>query len=233
MPIVLVVSTSVFLGACHAKAPTPKTSSSQDLLAQVESIEADESALLFEQAKAAAEKDNVKEADSLIQQALGRGAGSNGMVEAKAEIKKAEARIAEKKRKAENARRARDAATRSSASSSYSESYSGSSEGSEVNSITVSVNVAGTGMSESDLKLTLSRTNANFSDQNGRYREVQIYKPSSGSISGTYYYSFTTTYRQSALHSAKLKRCSGPFTVSGRKTYLTLNMSSDCSVYVQ
>lgn len=94
----------MFLWACQAEAPAPKTSSTQDLLAQVEAIEADEAALLFQQAKVAAEQDKVKEAKSLIQQALGRGAGSNGMASAEAEIGKAEARIKERKRKAEQAR---------------------------------------------------------------------------------------------------------------------------------
>jgi len=88
----------MILCACQAEAPAPKTSSTQDLLAQVEAIEADEAALLFQKAKVAAEQDNVKEAKSLMQQALGRGAGSNGMAEADTELKKAEARIAERER---------------------------------------------------------------------------------------------------------------------------------------
>lgn len=100
------VSSASFIYGCQAEAPAPKTSSTQNLLAQVEAIEADEATLLFQQAKVAAEKDNVKEAQSLIQQALGRGAGSTGMDAAEAEIKKAEARIAERKRKAEESRQA-------------------------------------------------------------------------------------------------------------------------------
>ena len=106
--LALVSSASVIYG-CQAETPALKKSSTQNLLAQVEAIEADEATLLFQQAKVAAEKDNVKEAQSLIQQALGRGAGSTGMYAAKAEIKKAEARIAERKRKDEDARRAREA----------------------------------------------------------------------------------------------------------------------------
>lgn len=97
----------VLLMGCQAQPSTPKQSSTQDLLAQVEAIEADESSLLFQQAQAAAQKDNVNEAKSLVKQALGRGAGSVGKVDAETEIKRAEARIAERKRKAEEARLAK------------------------------------------------------------------------------------------------------------------------------
>mgnify|MGYP000029418097 CR=1 FL=1 len=108
--LLALVGSALFLYGCQAEAPASKQSSTHELLAQVEAIEADESALLFQQAKAAAEEDNVKVARSLIQQALGRGAGTNGMAEAEAEIKNAEARIAtriaEQKRQAEASKRA-------------------------------------------------------------------------------------------------------------------------------
>lgn len=90
---------TLMLCACQpSSAPKSKTSSTQNLLAQVEAIEVAESRDLFIRAKAAAEKDDIKEAKSLIQQALGRGAGSNGMGEAETEIKAAENRIAERER---------------------------------------------------------------------------------------------------------------------------------------
>lgn len=216
--------------ACQAKDPSPTQTSAQDLLAQVEAIEADESVLLFQQAKAAAEKNDVLEARSLIQQALGRGAGANGLADAEVAIKNAEARIAEQKRKMEEAKRVREAAAISSPSSSYSESQSENSTKSSLSFITVKVN-PGSGMSESDLKLTLSRQYGRFSDNNGRSNEVQIYKPDIGNIAGQYHWRFTTTYRQSAFHEKQYKSCSGPFTVSGRKSYVTLHISSDCSGY--
>lgn len=104
------------MSACKAQKPAPKLSNNQNLLAQVESIEADEAALLFQQAKSSAEKDKVTEARALIRQALGRGAGSNGMAEAEAEIQKAEARIAariaEARREAEEKRKAEEEARR-------------------------------------------------------------------------------------------------------------------------
>ena len=99
--IILMPLTLSVLLACQPQAPSSKTSSTQDLLAQVEAIEADESVLLFQQAKAAAEADNVIEAQSLIKKALERGAGSTGKAEAETELKKAQARIAKRKRLAE------------------------------------------------------------------------------------------------------------------------------------
>ena len=230
----LMIALLGILSACQAEAPVSKQSSTQILLAQVEAIEADESALLFQQAKSAAEKDNVKEARLLIQRALGRGAGSNGMAEAEAEIIKADARIAsklaERKRKAELVRITREA-TKTSESNSHFESQSGSSSiGREVSFITVKVN-PGSGMSETDLKLTLSRQYGRFSDNNGRSKEVQIYKPVAGSIAGEYSWRFTTTYQQSPFHKQEYKSCDGTFSVNGRKSFVMLHISSDCSGY--
>ena len=225
-----VISVGLFC-ACQAESPA-KQSGAKDLLAQVEAIEADESVLLFQQAKVAAEKNDVSEARSLIQRALGRGAGEIGLADAEVAIKKAEARIAEKKRKTEEAKSARETVAISSPPGSYSHSRSENPPKSDLSFITVRVN-PGSGMSERDLKLTLSRQYGSFSDSNGRSNEVQIYKPDIGSIAGEYSWRFTTTYRQSALHEQQYKSCSGPFTVSGRKSYITLHISSDCSGYAQ
>ena len=90
---------------------------SQDLLSQVEALEAAESATLFAQAKQAADDGNVEKAEALIKQALGRGAGTAGLDEAKAAIKAAQAR--------DRKRRARRSASRSSRSSSSRSSTGG------------------------------------------------------------------------------------------------------------
>ena len=232
--LMLFIVTTLLLYGCQAENPASKESSTEDLLAQVEAIEADESALLFQQAKSAAKKDNVKEARLLIQRALGRGAGANGMAEAEAEIIKADARIAaklaEQKRKAEKARLARNAMN-TSGTNSYSKGRSDSTAAeNEVSYVTIKVN-PGSGLSERDLKLTLSREYGRFSDNNGRSNEVQIYKPNSGTIAGNYSWIFTTTYQQSPFHKKEHKSCSGSFPLNGRKAFVMLHISSDCSGY--
>ena len=49
--LLTLISSAMILCACQAESPTPKTSSTQDLFAQVEAMEADEASSLFQQAK--------------------------------------------------------------------------------------------------------------------------------------------------------------------------------------
>lgn len=116
----------VLLCACQAE-DTDNT-----LLSQMQELEAQESAILFTKAITAAENDNVGEAKSLIQLALGRGAGSEGLEDASLAIEQAEkriaARISEQKRladqKREATRREEEAQRQSNNSGSSTSSYS-------------------------------------------------------------------------------------------------------------
>lgn len=219
------MSSAAVLCACQADAPQPKITSTQDLLAQVEAIEADESVLLFQQAKAAAENDNVKEAKSLVQKALGRGAGSNGIASAEAEIKKAEARIAERKRKAEDARRAREAAT----SSDYpSSSYKPNESEKQVRSIIVTAEANKWGRNIEDFRLF--RSGGDFSDLNGS--SISILKPYSGTIGGRYNFSLNFKFKPQPLADYKRRSCSGALPISGYKQYVRVVVYEDCRIEI-
>ena len=60
----LIMPLIMLLISCQAETPVSKRSSTQNLLDQVEAIEADESALFFQKAKAAAEADKTEEKGS-------------------------------------------------------------------------------------------------------------------------------------------------------------------------
>jgi len=86
----LTVAATFLLCACQAE------DTGNTLLTQMQELEAQESKTLFAKAIAAAENDEIDEAKSLIQQALGRGAGSVGLEDANFALEQAEKRIAKR-----------------------------------------------------------------------------------------------------------------------------------------
>lgn len=172
----------------------------------------------------AAEKDDIKEARSLIQQALGRGAGSNGMAAAESEIKMAEARIAVRKRKAEEARRAREVAARSSVSS----SYRPSSGEQQVSSIVVTAEPSKYGRTIDDFRL--SRSGGSFGSLAGS--SVSVQKPYSGPIGGTYSFSLSFRFKSNAFADYQRRSCSGSLPISGYKRNVLLTVYEDCRVEI-
>ena len=78
------------MGACQTD------TKDKSLLSQMQELETQEAKTLFAKALIAAENDNVDEAQLLINQALGRGAGSAGLDEANVAIAAAEKRIADR-----------------------------------------------------------------------------------------------------------------------------------------
>ena len=222
--LLIPLMTTLLIG-CQAQTPQAKPSSTQDLLAQVEAIEADEAALLFQRAKEAAKNEKTKEARSLIQQALGRGAGSLGLAEAQAEIKKAEARIGERKRKAEEARRAREAAA---AANSASSSYTPSSGEQQVSSIIVTVEPNKYGRTIENFRL--SRSGGSFGSLAGS--SVSIQKPYSGSIGGTYSFSLSFKFKSNAFVNYKRRSCQDSFSISGYKRNVLVKVYEDCRIEI-
>lgn len=95
------------------------------LLFQIQEIETQEARALFVKAKDAAEKDDINTAESLVEQALGRGAGTAGLEDAQIAIldskKRTAERIAKQKRLEEERR---EAVRRESQSSNVSSSSS-------------------------------------------------------------------------------------------------------------
>lgn len=221
---------AVTLASCEERSDyTSAVNNQVDMLSTIQNLEADEAAVLFFEAKEAAVRDDVKQAELLLAQAIGRGAGIEGKAEVDLEISKAVARIAERKRIAEVKRKA--ASHNRTVGQQKLESEREYAQ-SQFNTVTVKVNVAGSGISEKNLKLLLNRPNITFSNNNGKSSEVQIYKALKANVGGRYSYRIVSTYRQSALHESKYKTCSGYFNIDGKKPYVQLNISSDCSVYV-
>lgn len=126
--LLTLVGSVTFLCACQAQ------DKDTSLLSQMQELEAQESQTLFAQAVTAADNDKVEEAQSLVKQALGRGAGSAGLDEANLAIAAAEKRIAERiarqkrlaAQKRESAWREEEAQSRNADNSSSSSSSSNS-----------------------------------------------------------------------------------------------------------
>jgi len=219
-----VITAATFHG-CKAQAPASKSSNTQDLLTQIESIEADEATLLFQQAKAAAKEDDPEEARSLIKQALGRGAGSSGLAEAEMEIKKAEARITDRKRKAQETKRAREAtATQSSGGNSYSPT-----EGNQqVRSIIVTAEANKYGRNIDNF--SLSRSGGVFGELAGS--SVSIGRPYSGTIGGDYSFSLSFKFKPQPFSDYQQRSCNGNIPVSGYKQYVRVTVYEDCRIEI-
>lgn len=83
------------------------------------------------------------------------------------------------------------------------------------------------GASTSDMRVRLSREYSNF-DDHGSGRRFTIYRPNSGEIAGTYDYALTTMANRRFFDEMKPITCSGEFTLSGYKQYVTISINENC-----
>jgi len=196
----------LLLGGCDSD----DSGMSFDDLQQLDQSEQSELLALSEQA---AKNWNFSSAEDYLAQAEEKGYAPDTIDHAKQVIRKQ--RVAYRKDQERKAEARRREEQRRLAEAQRQRRSSGSSGGSP-DFVTVQGSCVAAGCGSD--KLTLSGGSGNFSG-NGSASSVTILKGYDGSLGGRYSYSIRINYR---------KYCSGSFQISGRNSYVLLNVYEDC-----